>query len=262
MRLSLAAIRECLDGAVPSAIATCAADGTPNISYVSHVQYVDESHAALSYQFFSKTRQNVLANRRAAALVIHPETAARYRLELEYLRTETEGPLFEKMKARLAGIASYTGTRSEKPLSSTGPISAIGRPAPEGGGASQEEFLKAVQGKDAPRQRITAEDLDVVYLRYNPVENLELKPWEYEAGIIFGQIAVLQGLIVLSHPYTLPFAVNKMYFQHFPETVRPRTVITRDIANGALAVERGEQREIPGYSDRRAERHAAKEAGD
>lgn len=109
MRLSLAAIRECLDGAVPSAIATCAADGTPNISYVSHVQYVDESHAALSYQFFSKTRQNVLANRRAAALVIHPETAARYRLELEYLRTETEGPLFEKMKARLAGIASHTG---------------------------------------------------------------------------------------------------------------------------------------------------------
>jgi hypothetical protein len=108
-RLSLAAIRECLDGAIPSAIATCAADGTPNISYVSHVQYVDESHVALSYQFFSKTRQNVLANRRAASLVIHPETAARYRLELEYLRTETEGPLFEKMKARLAGIASHTG---------------------------------------------------------------------------------------------------------------------------------------------------------
>jgi bifunctional UDP-N-acetylglucosamine pyrophosphorylase/glucosamine-1-phosphate N-acetyltransferase len=40
------------------------------------------------------------------------------------------------------------------------------------------------------------------------------------------------------------------------------SVITRDISTGALAVERGEQREIPGYSDRRAERHAAKEAGD
>lgn len=109
MAIALADLRDCLDGALPSAIATCAADGTPNVSFVSHVQYVDESHVALSFQFFTKTRENVLATRRAVALVIHPETAARYRLQLEYLRTETEGPLFEKMKARLAGIASHTG---------------------------------------------------------------------------------------------------------------------------------------------------------
>jgi adenylate cyclase len=108
-QLSLAALRECLDGAVPSAVATCAADGTPNVSLVSHVQYVDERHVALSFQFFSKTRENILATRRASALLIHPETAVTYRLDLEYLRTETEGPLFEKMKARLAGIASHTG---------------------------------------------------------------------------------------------------------------------------------------------------------
>lgn len=109
LSLGLAALRDCLDGAVPSAVATCAADGTPNVSTVSHVQYVDESHVALSYQFFSKTRENVLATRRAVAQLVHPETAACYRLQLEYLRTETEGPLFEKMKARLAGIASHTG---------------------------------------------------------------------------------------------------------------------------------------------------------
>jgi GAF domain-containing protein len=109
MSIALAAIRECLEGAVPGTIATCALDGTPNVSYVSQIHYVDESHVALSYQFFSKTRENVLANPRATALVIHPETGARYRLDLEYLRTEAEGPLFEKMKARLAGIASHTG---------------------------------------------------------------------------------------------------------------------------------------------------------
>jgi hypothetical protein len=109
MTIALGALRECLDGALPSAIATCAADGTPNVSIASHVQYVDESHVAFSFQFFTKTRENVLATRRAVALLIHPETAARFRLRLEYLRTETEGPLFEKMKARLAGIASHTG---------------------------------------------------------------------------------------------------------------------------------------------------------
>ena len=109
MTLSLAAIRDCLEGAVPATIATCSADATPNVSYVSHIHYVDESHVALSYQFFSKTRDNVLANPHATALVIHPETGARYCLDLRYLRTETAGPLFEKMKARLSGIASHTG---------------------------------------------------------------------------------------------------------------------------------------------------------
>jgi hypothetical protein len=109
MALTLDAIRACLEGGVPSTVATCAADGTPNVSVVSQVHYVDRGHVALSFQFFNKTRQNVLANSRAAVLVIHPETAAQYRLELEYLRTETAGPLFENMKAKLAGIASHTG---------------------------------------------------------------------------------------------------------------------------------------------------------
>src|SRR5215831_13907743 len=109
MALSLHAIRACLEGAVPSAVATCAPDGTPNVSALSQVHFVDDVHVALSFQFFNKTRENVLAHPRAAVLVIHPETAAQYRLELQYQRTETEGPLFESMKAKLAGIASHTG---------------------------------------------------------------------------------------------------------------------------------------------------------
>lgn len=102
-------IRECLEGAVPGVMATCAPDGTPNVSYLSHVEYVDREHVALTFQFFSKTRQNVLANPRAKVLVTHPVTAARYGLSVHYLRTETRGPLFERMRAKLAGIASQAG---------------------------------------------------------------------------------------------------------------------------------------------------------
>ena len=36
-------------------------------------------------------------------------TGAQYRLTLAYQRTETVGPLFEQMKAKLVGIASHTG---------------------------------------------------------------------------------------------------------------------------------------------------------
>jgi len=106
---SVESIRDCLDGAVPAIVATCAADGTPNASLVSQVHFVDGEHVALSFQFFNKTRENVLANPRATVIVIDPLTAAQYRLSLQYLRTETEGPLFERMKAKLAGIASHTG---------------------------------------------------------------------------------------------------------------------------------------------------------
>ena len=90
-------------------MATCAADGTPNVTYVSQVEYVDAGHLALSFQFFNKTRRNVLANPGVELLVVHPAHGAIFRIAARYLRTETEGALFERMKAKLAGIASHTG---------------------------------------------------------------------------------------------------------------------------------------------------------
>lgn len=41
--------------------------------------------------------------------MIDPRSAARYRLQLRYRRTESAGPLFESMKAKLSGIAALTG---------------------------------------------------------------------------------------------------------------------------------------------------------
>ncbi len=107
--VDLAEVRPCLEGAIPAIMATCAADGTPNVAYISQVYYVDEGHVSLSFQFFNKTRQNLLANPRSTLLVLNPLNAVFYRLHLRYLRTEEAGPVFESMKAQLAGIASHTG---------------------------------------------------------------------------------------------------------------------------------------------------------
>lgn len=108
-QLSLDAVRHCLEGAIPATVATCSADGVPNATYVSQMMYVDARHVALSFQFFNKTRANILANPQAAALVVDPVSSISYRLELLYLRTETAGALFQSLKAKLAGVASHSG---------------------------------------------------------------------------------------------------------------------------------------------------------
>ena len=109
MKIRLDSIRNCLEGGIPGNIATVSTEGVPNIAYLSQVQYVDPEHVALSYQFFNTTRRNILASPYAKVSLIDPISAAHYRLALQYLRTESEGPVFEVMKAKLAGIASHTG---------------------------------------------------------------------------------------------------------------------------------------------------------
>lgn len=107
--LTLESLRDCFEGTVPAVLATVDLSGMPNVSYISQIHYVDPSRVALSYQFFNKTRRNILSTRTAAVEVVDPLTTAFYQLDLDFETTEAEGPLFESMKARLAGIASHTG---------------------------------------------------------------------------------------------------------------------------------------------------------
>ena len=107
--ITLEDIRACFEGTVPASLATCSADGTPNVSYISQVYYVGHQQVALTFQFFNKTRQNILDNPQASLIVVDPVTAEQYRLNLIYIHTEETGPTFERMKAHLSGIASATG---------------------------------------------------------------------------------------------------------------------------------------------------------
>jgi adenylate cyclase len=107
--LTLEAIRSSLEGAIPAIICTVDADGTPNVTNLSIVSYVDGAHVALSCQFFNKTRINIQQNPRAQVLVVEPGTMRQFRLDLVFERSETSGPVFERMSVRLAAIASQTG---------------------------------------------------------------------------------------------------------------------------------------------------------
>jgi adenylate cyclase len=106
---TLDAIASCFEGIVPATICSCAPDGTPNVTYLSIVNRLDEWHVGLSYQFFNKTRKNVLANPMVQVIVVSPETADQYRLDLQYERTEVAGTFFDRMSTRLAAVAAQTG---------------------------------------------------------------------------------------------------------------------------------------------------------
>ena len=90
-----------------------------------------------------------------------------------------------------------------------------------------EEFFNALQSEENEEVVITAQDLDVLWIRNDPSDDIEIRPWAQMAGVVFGKVAIQQGVVVLNHPDTLFDCQNKMYFQHFPEVVRPRTIITR-----------------------------------
>jgi glutathione synthase len=65
-------------------------------------------------------------------------------------------------------------------------------------------------------------------LRSDPSTETGPRAWAQTAGINFGRVAMRRGVIVVNDPNGLAKATNKMYFQLFPEEVRPRTVISRD----------------------------------
>jgi len=93
---------------------------------------------------------------------------------------------------------------------------------------THEAYLTDLQGKGGRSERITVDELDILMLRNDPSEDKSTRNWAQAAGIDFGRIAMRHGVIVLNDPNALAKATNKMYFQLFPEEVRPRTLITLD----------------------------------
>jgi glutathione synthase len=109
-----------------------------------------------------------------------------------------------------------------------GSVSAWARAAPRKKYRTPATYLAAVQGDNAKVERISVDDLDILLLRNDPSADLGVRPWAQSAGFIFGQRAAARGVVVLNDPLGLAAATNKMYFENFPEAVRPRSLISRN----------------------------------
>jgi glutathione synthase len=105
------------------------------------------------------------------------------------------------------------------------------RMAPAKKHKSHTEFFKGIEAIGEKTTELKMTDVDVLWLRSDPSLDAQAAPWAADAGILFGREAVKRGVLVLNDPNSLSLAVNKMYFQSFPEAVRAETLITKHAAD-------------------------------
>lgn len=92
-----------------------------------------------------------------------------------------------------------------------------------------ETLFKDLQGEETRIETLDVTELDVLLLRNDPSEDAADRPWAANVGVVFGRMAAERGVIVLNDPDGLAQAQNKLYFQDFPASVRPETLISKSI---------------------------------
>jgi len=92
---------------------------------------------------------------------------------------------------------------------------------------SLEKFLTELKANEL--EQVNLDEFDAVMLRNDPSTDAIERPWAQSSGILFGQLVASRGVMVLNDPDNLARAINKTYFQQFPEEVRPKTCISRNV---------------------------------
>jgi glutathione synthase len=93
---------------------------------------------------------------------------------------------------------------------------------------SPKEYIELLQSDKAKKERITATDLDVLFIRNNPTEEGSSRQWAEQAGVAFGRMVQQEGVLVLNDAYALSNAfIDKLYFEELPASIKPYSIITR-----------------------------------
>lgn len=144
---------------------------------------------------------------------------------------KTELPGFTTTRLAMAAVnlghKSYTFGVGDFMYAADGSIHARARSTNGKTHKSLEKFLKALQSDDTKPENICLDELDVLLLRNDPSTDATERPWAASSGILFGQLVARRGVMVLNDPEHLANALNKTYFQQFPDEVRPMTCISR-----------------------------------
>ena len=101
--------KECMDminNVYAAAVATCSADGTPNVVCCSMKQAYDEETVMISDQYMRKTLANLGENPKMAVTVWDEEGGFQVKGTVTY---ENEGPRYEQIAAQVHSILSSMG---------------------------------------------------------------------------------------------------------------------------------------------------------
>ena len=104
--LTLEEIRDSLRVGAPAVLATADHDGTPHISYVTQVCYLDAERVGISRQAFNRALSTLTDGRFSQLMIVSVLTGAQYRLDLRYLHTVTDGEAFDAMASNLVALAA------------------------------------------------------------------------------------------------------------------------------------------------------------
>ncbi|MFD2968938.1 ATP-grasp domain-containing protein [Sphingobacterium bambusae] len=91
--------------------------------------------------------------------------------------------------------------------------------------ANEEELMANL--RDKKKEFVDAKQMDVLWIRYDPVLDMISRPWASATALQFAQLIKRQGTWVINDPDKLVEATNKLYLEYFPKSIRPKTVITR-----------------------------------
>jgi glutathione synthase len=106
-------------------------------------------------------------------------------------------------------------------------LRARGRPARWQKGDDLTAFLKRMQESDEV-PHVVLEEFDAVMLRNDSITDMQERPWAVNTGVLFGQMLAARGVAVVNDPAGLLQASSKLYLEHYPAEVRPRSLVSRD----------------------------------
>ncbi|PZD77410.1 glutathione synthetase [Mesonia sp. K7] len=92
---------------------------------------------------------------------------------------------------------------------------------------SAKKFIEDVKKANLKKKKISAKNIDVLFIRNNPTEEIE-RQWAEHAGVAFGKMMQQEGVLVLNDAYALSHAfIDKLYFEELPSSIKPDSIITR-----------------------------------
>ncbi|HYH73148.1 MAG TPA: glutathione synthase [Nocardioides sp.] len=154
-------------------------------------------------------------------------------MRLAFLVNDVATEIDEYTTTRLARAAAraghetwYLGVGDLELGSSAGPFVGRAHAAQWSDGDTLESFMTRIKARDP--ERVVLDDLDALVLRNESIDDLQERPWASPLGVVFGQVLSARGVCVVNDPTALHRAASKLYLEEFPESVRPRSLVTRD----------------------------------